>query len=126
MFCGYYVRMCEDFTLNFGNKDWLLHHDTAQSHTSSFTREFLTKNNITVVPCPPSSPDLAPCDFSVSPLKMKLRGCHFDTVEMIEAELQAVLNTLTEHDFQDAFERWQKCWKCIRAEGEYFEGDGGQ
>jgi hypothetical protein len=25
--------------------------------------------------------------------------------------LQAVLNTLTEHDFQDAFETWQKCWE---------------
>jgi hypothetical protein len=34
---------------------------------------------------------------------MKLKGRHFDTVEMIEAESQAVMNTLTEHDFQDAF-----------------------
>jgi hypothetical protein len=42
-------------------------------------------------------------------LKIKLRGSHFDTTEVIEAELQAVLNTLTEHDFQDAFKQWQKC-----------------
>jgi hypothetical protein len=27
------------------------------------------------------------------------------TIEVIEAELQAVLNTITEHDFQDAFEK---------------------
>jgi hypothetical protein len=33
---------------------------------------------------------------------------HFDTAEVIEAELQAVLNTLTEHDFQDAFTKWKK------------------
>jgi hypothetical protein len=46
---------------------------------------------------------------------------------MTEAELQAVLNTLTEHDFQDAFKKWQKHWEwCICAEGDYFEGDGGQ
>jgi hypothetical protein len=37
------------------------------------------------------------------PLKLKLKGRHFDTVEVIEAKLQAVLNTLTEHDFQNAF-----------------------
>jgi hypothetical protein len=37
-------------------------------------------------------------------LKIKLKGHHFDTTEVIEAELQAVLNTLTEHNFQDAFE----------------------
>jgi hypothetical protein len=28
---------------------------------------------------------------------------HFDTIEVIEAESQAVLNTFTEQDFQDAF-----------------------
>jgi hypothetical protein len=32
-------------------------------------------------------------------LKIKLKGDHFDTVEMIEAESQA------EHDFQDAFKK---------------------
>jgi hypothetical protein len=45
---------------------------------------------------------------------------------MIEAESQAVLNTLTEHDFQDAFLYGKKCWeRCLRAKGNYFEGDGG-
>jgi hypothetical protein len=33
---------------------------------------------------------------------MKLKGQNFNTIEMIEAELQAELNTLTEHDYQDA------------------------
>jgi hypothetical protein len=36
-------------------------------------------------------------------LKITLKGRHFDTVVMMEAELQAVLNSLTEHVFQDAF-----------------------
>jgi hypothetical protein len=31
-----------------------------------------------------------------------MKGHHFDTIEVIEAESQDVLNTLTEHDFQDA------------------------
>jgi hypothetical protein len=45
---------------------------------------------------------------------------------VIEAESQAVLN-LTEHDLQDAFKQWQKRWeRCIRAEGDYFEGDCGK
>jgi hypothetical protein len=46
---------------------------------------------------------------------------------VIEAESQEVLNTLTEHDFEDAFKKWQKRWEwCIHAEGDYFEGDSGQ
>jgi hypothetical protein len=39
-------------------------------------------------------------------MKIKLKGRHFDTIKVIEAESQAVLNTLTKHDFQDAFKKW--------------------
>jgi Tfp pilus assembly protein PilF len=38
-------------------------------------------------------------------LKVKLKGRHFDTTEVTEAELQVALNTLREHDFQDAFKQ---------------------
>jgi hypothetical protein len=49
---------------------------------------------------------------------MELKDRCFDTTEVIKAESQAVLNTLAEHDFQDAFKKWQKCWEqCMHAEG---------
>jgi hypothetical protein len=58
----------------------------------------LTRNNITVVLLPPY--------FTVFlQLKIKLRGRHFNTILVIEAESQALLNTVTKHDFQDAFDR---------------------
>jgi hypothetical protein len=44
--------------------------------------------------------------FSVSPTEDKTEGYHFDTMEVIEADSRAVLNTLTELDFQDAFKKW--------------------
>jgi hypothetical protein len=45
----------------------------------------------------------------------------------MESESQAVLNSLTEHDFQDAFKKLQKLWeRCIPAGRDYIEGDGGQ
>jgi hypothetical protein len=37
-------------------------------------------------------------------LNIKLKGCNFDTVEVIEAESQAVLNNIIQHDFQDTYE----------------------
>jgi hypothetical protein len=50
-------------------------------------------------------------------LKIELKGRHFDTLEVIEAESQAVLNALTEHDFQDVLKKLQKCWeRCILAD----------
>jgi hypothetical protein len=79
-------------------KNWLLHRDNAPSHTSFFTWEYLTKNNVTLVP--------HPLYLSMFPRsKIKLKDRHFDTTEVIEEDSQAVLNTLTEHDFQDAFKK---------------------
>jgi hypothetical protein len=37
-----------------------------------------------------------------------------------------VLNTLTEHNFQDAFKNGRSARNGIYAEKDYFEGDGGQ
>jgi hypothetical protein len=55
-------------------------------------------------------------------LKIKLKGRHFHTTEVIETESHAALNTLTEKDFQDAFQILQKRWeRCICAEWVYFE-----
>jgi hypothetical protein len=54
------------------------------------------------------------------------KGRHFDTTEVIEAELHAV-NTLSEHDFLDAFTKWHKHWfQCMHLQGEFYEGYGGQ
>jgi hypothetical protein len=54
-------------------------------------------------------------------LKIKLKDGHFDPIEVMEAESQAVLNTLTEHGFQDAFKKWERCLeRYIYAEGDYF------
>jgi hypothetical protein len=44
-------------------------------------------------------------------LKIKQKGRRFDIVKIIMAESQAVLNTLTEHDFQDAVKKWRKHWE---------------
>ena len=76
---------------------------------------------MTVVPHPPYSPDLAPSDFFLFPkLKMKLKGRRFQTLEEIQAEPQAVLNTLRENDFQECLKNWQRRW-----DRDYFEGDAG-
>jgi hypothetical protein len=62
-----------------------------------------------VIPHPPYSPDLAPCDFFHFPkMKLKLKGRRFDTIEEIQAELQRVF------DFQEAFQKCRRwCDWCI-------------
>ena len=59
------------------NNSWLLHHDNAPTHSSLLVRDFLAKNN-TIMPQPPYSPDLAPCDFFLFPkLKKPMKGRRF-------------------------------------------------
>ena len=109
------------------NQNLIIHHDNAPAHRSFKVSQFLAKNNMTVVPHPPYSPDLAPCDFFLFPkLKLRMKGRRFDTIEEIQEESQRVLDTIPKRDFQGCFQAWQKRWdRCIRAKGEYFEGDGG-
>jgi hypothetical protein len=87
----------------------------ATSHFLLLKGIFFTKNNMTIIPHPPY--------FSL----FRRLGHHFDTTVVIEAESQVLVNSLTEHDFQDAFKKLQKRrQRCIHAEEDYFEGDGGQ
>jgi hypothetical protein len=71
-----------------------------------------------VIPHPPYSPDLAPCDFFLFPkMKLKLKGRSFDAIENIQAESQRVLDTLTEKDFQQAFQEWRSVTGIYMREG---------
>jgi hypothetical protein len=53
---------------------------------------------MTVIPHPPLSPHFARCDFFLvfPKIKLKLKGRRVHTIEQIQAELQRVLNTVTE------------------------------
>jgi len=64
---------------------WMLHHDIAPCHTAISVNEILAKKGISVVPQPPYSSDLSPCDYFLFPkLKFHLKGHHFGTVDNIQ------------------------------------------
>jgi len=109
------------------NQNLIIHHDNAPAHRTFKVSQFLAKNNMTVIPHSPYSHDLAPCDLFLFPkLKLRMKGRTFNTIEEIQEESQRVLDTFPQRDFQRCFQAWQKHWDhCIRAKGEYFEGDGG-
>ena len=49
------------------NQNLIIHHDNAPARRSFKVSQFLAKNNMTVIPHPPYSPDLATCDFFLFP-----------------------------------------------------------
>jgi histone-lysine N-methyltransferase SETMAR len=100
----------------------------ASDHTALKSAEFVTNNNMVIVPHPPYSPDLAPYDFALfHKLKMELKGRRFETVPDIQREWQAALDSIKGNDFHGAFvARKKRCDRCIRSQGDYFIGDGSQ
>lgn len=48
-------------------RDVMLHHDNAAPHTAKVTTKYLKKERVELLPHPPYSPDLAPCDFFFIP-----------------------------------------------------------
>jgi transposase len=88
------------------NQSWVLHHDNAPANSSFLVRNFLAKNETTVVPQPTYSPDLA-ADFSLFPkLKSTLKGLRFDTFDEIQKNFTKDLFAIP----KEAFQIWQKRW----------------
>ncbi|UYV79043.1 hypothetical protein LAZ67_17000846 [Cordylochernes scorpioides] len=107
------------------NKNWFLHHDNTPAHTSLLVRDFLAKNNTLMMPQPPYSPDLPPCDFFLFPkLKRPMKGRRYATLDEIKTASKEELKKILKSDFLKCFEDWKNRWhKCIISHGDYFEGD---
>jgi len=84
--------------------NWFLHHDNAPAHTALSVQQFLAKNNMTVIPHPPYSPDLAPCDFFVFPfMKCQTKGKRFADVSEVKKKTLEVLNNISNEEFREMF-----------------------
>jgi hypothetical protein len=65
----------------------MLHHDNAPCHTAISINEFLAEKSIPVVPQPPYSLDLSPCDY-------------FGTLDNIQKSVTDELKGIPEEAFQ--------------------------
>ena len=75
---------------------------------------------IKTVPQPPYSRDLVSCDFCLFP---KLWRYRYETIEEMKEAVTKVNDTLTQEDFNRAFQKLLERFKCIAAGGDYIEED---
>ena len=102
----------------------MLHHN-APADASLLIRSYLARDQVSILPHPPYSPDLAPADFFLFPkLKTTLKGRRFQTIEEIKGNAIRDLRAIAESAFQEAFQQWKKRWeRSIASRGDYLEGD---
>ena len=86
----------------FKSAQWHFHRDNAPVYNSILVTDLLTKMGIKTIAHPPYSRDLAPWDFCLFP---KLRGCHYETIEEMKQAVTKVIDTLTQEDFDGAFQK---------------------
>jgi transposase len=87
-------------------------------------REFFAKNETTVVPQPPYSPDLAPANFFLFPkLTSTLKGRRFESIEEIEKNSLTELRAIKKNSTVSKTGKKKRRERCIKSGGEYFEGD---
>jgi hypothetical protein len=94
MFWDAWEKMCDE-------KGWKFGVTTTGSITKTcppkcpWNPQFVTNNNLVIIPHPPYRQDLALCDFALFlKLKMKLKGQRFETVSDIQRESQVYLTAL--------------------------------
>jgi histone-lysine N-methyltransferase SETMAR len=98
-------------------KNGLLLHDNAPAHRYVLVQEELAKQQATVVPHPPYSPDLTQCDIFFFPhLKEKLCGRRFQSAEKIVTARREAIQDLPADIFQQCFQQLHQRWQtCIAA-----------
>ena len=95
----------------------------APAHTSAIVTAFLKKEKVTVLPHPPYSPDLAPCDFFLfATLKSFLAGRKYQSRHALGSAMHQYLITVPKSAYRDAFKKWIHWLKlCISSHGGYIE-----
>lgn len=107
-----------------GTRNVMLLHDNASCHKSRATTLYLEERNVPVLPHPPYSPDLSPCDYWLFPvLKDRLAGHRFRRIQDMARAVNSELRGIPPEDYRAAIQNYPKRLKmCIRYHGEYFEG----
>jgi histone-lysine N-methyltransferase SETMAR len=107
----------------YRNDKILLHFDNARPHFSKKCLKYFNSHNIELLPHPPYSPDLSPCDFFLfDPLKKKMVGKTFKSHLEIMKEIQELLEEISVESYYNAMTRaWTRKYKlCIKNKGDYF------
>jgi histone-lysine N-methyltransferase SETMAR len=82
-----------------------LHVDNTKPHTSRMSIERIEELGFIMLPQPPYSPDLAPCDFFLfGYLKQHLEGKHFTREYQAIAAVMEVFDKILLHTFQNVMD----------------------
>jgi histone-lysine N-methyltransferase SETMAR len=101
----------------------LILHDNARPHTAKHTLDIISDLGWQILPHPPYSPDLSPCDFFLfSHMKNSIRGRRFASTTEIKNHFQQWFTSQEETFYRDGIRALQHRYeKCVALLGSYVE-----
>ena len=104
-----------------GAKNIKFHHDNARPHIHKNVFEYLEGEKFVMMPHPPYSPDLAPCDFWLFDyIKDRLGTCK-DAKELTRS-ITKIVSAIDKKEWSKTFDKWvERMRLCISSQGYYFE-----
>ncbi|CAF3373006.1 unnamed protein product [Rotaria socialis] len=104
-----------------GTKGIKLLRDNASSHRHSDVINYLTGEGINIIPHPPYSPDLAPCDYWLNDYIKQNLTDQPDEKSLTHAVSKLIKN-IPEEEFKKTFDKLlERMELCINNHGDYFE-----
>lgn len=98
-----------------------LHHDNGRPHVHHAVSSYLESEGITIMPHPPNSPDLSPCDFWLFDL-IKENLNDQNNSESLYRAVSNFMNSLNKAEYRKTFDKWiQRMHLCVDNNGDYFE-----
>ncbi|CAM4960467.1 unnamed protein product [Rotaria socialis] len=104
-----------------GTKGIKLLRDNASPHRHSDVINYLTQEGINIIPHPPYSPDLAPCDYWLNDYIKQNLTDQPDEKSLAHAVSKLIKN-IPEEEFKKTFDKLlERMELCINNHGDYFE-----
>ena len=126
---NYYIDNCLEPTIKelkkqrpiSGVKGIKLLHDNAKPHVAVEVKNFLKEEGISVMPHPPYSPDLSPCDFWLFDY-IKQNLPEQTSKKSLFKEVSKIVKNIPEKEYKKTFDKLiERMQLCIDNKGEYFE-----
>jgi len=120
---GRFAAELQKIRPHLAKKKVLFNHDNAPAHTSALAKVKLVELGYELLPHPPCSPDLAPCDIFLFPnLKKSLAVQKFASNEEVIAPTEAYFEDLEKTYFSDGLKKLEHRWvKCIELKADCVE-----
>ena len=106
---------------SYGTRGIKIHHDNGRPHVHKDVLTYLESEGLTVMPHPPNSPDLSPCDFWLFDLIKQNLNDQNDSQSLYDAVV-SFMYSLSKEEYKKTFEKWvERMQMCIDNQGDYFE-----